>query len=702
MPNPKLASRLITERKTPDAARWISGQFARLIEAAPKNSVESKGKQYKDKLDQAIEFYMAHRAQTDTYRQLSHTQLIDQCNNTLHHLYAYVQSQVAMPLPMTEEGWDGSVGKYIAYAKWRFVCDGCGGVRPDISNIDGKNFCTRCQERYCHACMKCRKVRHADFLQYYTCNDTQNDYQACPECAPKTARCACCGNHYMGGEARPRVGIEFREVVEIVGDRKICWKCAGRYQRMECGHVGDRIYKIHTMPNVEDDLRDREEVRTEVTTCCHKCMTEHEDGDEHDIEYFNPKKPKVTSKSYKEVGSKRSFGVELELVQAKKMKPMPESIKHCWTSKADASLPGEGVELASTILYGDQGLKTIEELCEYAAKHKWSVDARAGFHLHVGLVDETPEQVGAVAMGYLQTYEMWASFVAPSRVRCKYCRRHKLTPEQAVALEPNKLMYQLTTGEGSDPGGHLDHLHWQRRVWCNWLSYLSRATVEIRFHHATKDYTKVANWVKAHTRFVDWCVAQGTPKAVYDRLVGKSCRQMFLLVVQEAWKDRELGRWFRGRMETLHGDCAFLPASNRKLRKKGIDPAAPRKTPETALTFNRRRLFAVSDGAGRWLLADNPRGDNYFINSRNEWDTSYFKWPSRAAAWEHAKLLASGMAGRPSIARPEAVGETAGTFEAAVLASGRRYSIRRWASPLATVEAVPEDEPIEEESTEEA
>jgi hypothetical protein len=643
--NPRLADRLRTEQRTPAAAEWLIGQYERLLAEAPKNSQESSLRVRMDILSQQLTDYRAHRQQGDPYRTSSHTNLCTGVQTAVYELVSILNRNIDGPrivTPCPEMAIEASVSHILENRNWQIACHGCGNWRRGCLEFGGVHYCRECVGRYTFMCTECNQ-RHAQnerCLQYD--NQTSTKRHICLTCHHKSRlpQCSRCGSRFSGKPAG-RTAMDARgdltaEVLETELGVKCCYACAGHYRRVDCGHISDDPIRITTIPNVEDDDREQDEVRRngiagQYTYHCHDCEHAHRGLRGNDLQHWNQSKKSVGGRQCREVGTKRSYGVELEVVQPKNMGPMPEHMKAVWTAKHDASLPEYGVEMASCILKGDEGLQVIKELCDYAKEHKWSVDCRAGFHLHLGLAEETPEQVAAVAIGYLHTYHLWSSFVAPSRVRCKYCRRHKATPESVVNLEPNKVLYALTAGEHPD-------IHESRRVWCNWQSYLSRSTVEIRFHQGTLIYEKVANWIKSHARFVDWCVKVGSHKEVHKLLKDKDVRQQFLFLAQVAWKDRKLARWLRERAETLHGDMSYLPPSNRKLRLAGKDPKKVQK-PTELIRVNGVPCFFIPAGGGTWVVSDSERNPGYFLDGSGNWSRDYKQFKSRAAAEAFARAF---------------------------------------------------------------
>ncbi len=597
---------LKTESKTAALSRWLSKLLTEMIAAAHPSSSEA-GWAFKENVNigAALTTYADHRKASDTARTSSHQALYRTFNEVLGRIVPSLNARwdVAIKLPCCEQDIADRFKAIISNERWLFFCRGCGGMERGTGTfwMEGKNcYCKACLDQYtmkCHGCES--RTDRNNIKSQETLRDTEacRDYFFCNKCCSKkldTKKCDACGCKYINGPAgNPNDEITPKEL-EVYG--KFCYVCASTYSRGECGHISARLYEVPCIPNVEDDDRDREDITGRGNSrVCANCRDKYSTGDD-DIQHWNVKNPKCSSKSYDEVGSKRSFGVEIEVCQPKNMRPMSEDIKAFWTSKRDASLPEIGVELASTILYGDTGLKVVKDLCDYAGNNDWRVDTRAGLHLHVGLPEEDIQRVAAVAMGYHLTYDLWSSFVAPSRQRCKYCRRNSYSPDNLLQRSAKDLIHALL----NDPSIE------GRRCWVNWHSYGLHNTVELRLHHGTLKYDKISNWVKAHTRFVDWCVEQGSPAKVYELLGKKNTRGQFLLVTQDAWKDRPLGRWYRKRASDLFDGCAPLPDSNRRLRKRGIEPSKYR--PGFDFSIGDKSAYICKMQERFYVISDHPTG----------------------------------------------------------------------------------------------
>lgn len=595
-------------------------------------------------LSGALDTYMAHRKENDPQRSPSHQSLYRTFNDVVRRVFSglcHKNRGVAVKLPCVEADLEALCRKLMDSNMWLFACRGCGGetrgTKADFwTSSTGLCYCKSCVDQYTHKCFHCdTRTPREESRQSQLIRDTKTGKQhcICPECVKKPSIksevCVDCECRYINGPAG-NADVTAEEIIDLRG-RGVCFHCAGTYQRGECNHVASRLYEVVSVPNVEDDDRDREDIGRGFSRVCAKCRDKYSTDDDA-VQHWNAQKKSCTSRTYEEVGSKRSFGVEIEVVQPQKMRPMPDDMKAYWTSKRDASLPEIGVELASTVLYGDSGLKVVKDLCDYAKRYDWRVDARAGLHLHIGLPDDGNLRMAAVAMGYHLTYDLWSSFVAPSRQRCKYCRKNSYAAEKLSTVSATDLIHMILTDPAIEG----------RRCWVNWHSYSLHNTVEIRLHHGTLMYDKIANWVKAHTRFVDWCSKQGTHEKVYEILGKLTVREQFLLITQDAWKDRALGRWFRGRAKELFDGCAPLPESNRKLRKRGVKPQDYKPGFNFQIGDMPAYVIKMSDRA--YCVCNHPTGGRKSqCISMDGWSTEgpAVQFPTRLAGLNFIKLAAA-------------------------------------------------------------
>lgn len=533
-----------TELRTREVAEWLMQQLNRVARNAPEGSQEQSLERSYEKVSNLLNEYMRSRSMAKEERDKHHLAMLDGVSSALSDLRSSLNGHSRAKSSQLDQPFDAgsleaSITALIERGDWAFCCDVCQSrTERNMMVLGEKKVCSRCKTQHTALCKTCEKRLFKEEMT----RAVQLDGEAffCSRHVPTGMKsCTVCRCAYMG---RPNVTMGNLNRADLKAQGiSACPNCSAALAKLDCGHWStDGGHRQALTIDTEDDNRDRDNVRENTRRVCGKCYAPP-DGDTRKPEYFRPEKDRVQGGLFLDIGSKRSFGVELEFCSVQRMPGMASAIKENWASKEDGSLPRGGVELASTILHGDEGLRTIKQLCDYASQHEWKVDARGGFHLHIGLTDDSAEQVAAIAMGYLMTYDVWRHLVAPSRsLTCKYCGPTNCIPADLLMLDSMRYITYLT--------GCND-----RRVWCNWHSYAIRRTVEIRIHQATKVYDKVANWVKAHARFCDWCSLVGNPKEIHDTLNGMNTHKLFNFLAAKAWNDQELAAWFMGRANDLHG-----------------------------------------------------------------------------------------------------------------------------------------------------
>jgi len=224
----------------------------------------------------------------------------------------------------------------------------------------------------------------------------------------------------------------------------------------------------------------------------------------------------VEEPTYRRTLSKRKFGVEIETHEDFNYRDLRPHT--CFACVPDGST--NGMEFVSPVLYGDQGLDAVKDVCEFARDNNWSVDSACGLHLHCDVSGESDENLKKIAIAYHYTYELWTSFISDSRKRNYYCAKHRWSPSTL-------LNYEYVMDWVNDVIGGT------RYTWCNWNAYGKHKTVELRFHSATLSANKITKFVKANLRFIDW-VCSLSMDEVNDLLGGTTVKQQFD-AISEYW-----------------------------------------------------------------------------------------------------------------------------------------------------------------------
>ncbi len=285
--------------------------------------------------------------------------------------------------------------------------------------------------------------------------------------------------------------------------------CATCYQELcaICGPCGITIWE------------DQAHTHSEGYTCCNDCYG----SDQWEHKGFFNETP-----TYNELGSKRKFGIELETSQCLNHPSIEEDT--IFACKEDRSV--DGMEFISPVLYGDEGLEAVEKICEHARRLNWDIDSACGYHIHLDLSDESPENCFKVAQAYHHTYDFWSSFISCSRQSNYYCTNHTFD--------------HLSFNEYSNFISWIEDVHGSHRYyWLNWNAYLDHRTVELRNHSGTLNFEKISNWIKVHTRFID-NVVKLSEAEISQKFHGTSIYDQFSLV-SDWWDDSSLSKFYLDR-----------------------------------------------------------------------------------------------------------------------------------------------------------
>lgn len=164
-----------------------------------------------------------------------------------------------------------------------------------------------------------------------------------------------------------------------------------------------------------------------------------------------------------------------------------------WEVKNDGSLDlcprgyTNPVEIVSPVLHGDEGLKAVKAVCEAIADFV-KVNRTCGLHVHHGL--NVPE-LRKLVTRWLAVERFFMQVLPPSRHNNGYCRTWQF--------------YNATA-----PGAREDLTRWFSRTMgtryttLNLESFSMRNTAEFRLHSGTSEYEKIANWIVATQRLIEF------------------------------------------------------------------------------------------------------------------------------------------------------------------------------------------------------
>lgn len=244
----------------------------------------------------------------------------------------------------------------------------------------------------------------------------------------------------------------------------------------------------------------------------------------------------VSIATYKRIGSKRKFGVEIETSSCSGCEDLRGQTK--FGCKTDPSISGR--EFDSPILYGDEGFQEIEDLLGYANDRNWYAGESCGCHTHYDMREETNVELYRVAYAYAKTHIFWLHCVSSDRGGSTYCG----PPEYGCT----DIRHEASNGTTfKNFCGHFD-----RYDYVNLSAYRAHGTFEVRLLEGTIDAETVCNWIAIHARFMDHVerlsfddldlLLSGDVHCVFDALI-------------KIVGDPGLMAWLRGRIDNYN--CSF-------------------------------------------------------------------------------------------------------------------------------------------------
>lgn len=229
--------------------------------------------------------------------------------------------------------------------------------------------------------------------------------------------------------------------------------------------------------------------------------------------------------------SRRTFGVEIEVITHTDPTDMANDISNAlidagysdgayyshydtvgregnhpvptqWKVMSDGSLHGEGFEVVSPILKGEDGFKQLKAVCSALVEPKYKVNKSCGLHIHHGMKDLDGESIG-MAFGLYHAYQRVIHYmVSPSRRNTAGNIFTKELPDSVVNLQSKfkgmtkeDAVHHIKGRLGCYDGPRTACRCNARYHTMNPLSILHFKTIEFRQHHGTTDYEKIRNWI---------------------------------------------------------------------------------------------------------------------------------------------------------------------------------------------------------------
>lgn len=187
-----------------------------------------------------------------------------------------------------------------------------------------------------------------------------------------------------------------------------------------------------------------------------------------------------------------------------------------WKITTDGSICDlNGIELVSPILKGEEGLKTVRKVYKVLKDLNTKVDKNCGFHVHVGVKDETLDFFKNLYKIYAGFEGVIDGFMPPSRRlnNNRYCKSISFMKDKISSIdnirEIERLISHTVPGES-------------RYVKLNINSFWRQGTIEFRHHSGTVNSSKALSWIMVCLRMVERAkkeLSQGMQDVVSETIV---------------------------------------------------------------------------------------------------------------------------------------------------------------------------------------
>jgi hypothetical protein len=205
--------------------------------------------------------------------------------------------------------------------------------------------------------------------------------------------------------------------------------------------------------------------------------------------------------------SKLTFGIEIECynftrnslidaANANGLQVRSEAYNHSDNDRyfkivSDSSLIGENTqEVVSPILNGNNGLNSLETLCNALANVDARVNRSCGLHVHIGAANMTDEHYCRLVRNYQAIEKAVDSFMAPSRRANNSHWCHSL---QGINFATCATKNDIARA-----------MQYDRYFKVNAVAYNRHRTIEFRQHQGTTDYEKISKWVLFLAKLVEY------------------------------------------------------------------------------------------------------------------------------------------------------------------------------------------------------
>lgn len=265
---------------------------------------------------------------------------------------------------------------------------------------------------------------------------------------------------------------------------------------------------------------------------CESCHHEYEDEDDEENEDGIPERawkseslPEFMSKTNEYgtfIKSNRIFSAEIEAYYPSRdvIRDVANILPRAIGISGDGSLDSRGVEFQTPKLKGKNGEEQLLNMCRVLNSHDFTVNGRAGLHIHIdgkGLLPKTktkhsPTALKNMIVFYLVYEDVLLSFLPPSRRGNRYADQmsKRYCIDEVIklkSLEQLEQMWYRETKRKAIKYSKSRKYHDSRYSGVNLHPLLTDGHLEIRYHSGTINSTKILEWCNLHLSVVDLAVA---------------------------------------------------------------------------------------------------------------------------------------------------------------------------------------------------
>lgn len=215
--------------------------------------------------------------------------------------------------------------------------------------------------------------------------------------------------------------------------------------------------------------------------------------------------------TFRSLGVGRRFGVELELIFPSHIgrydidSALAAAGLTGWRAKSDMSLSGNGWEIVSPVLAGEDGLEQIKTACRVVKQLGANPNRSCGMHVHHEIRDLNVSQVKQVFHTWATNQHLIDGLVAQSRRgRQRYCGTIR-----------DEELRQVDRAQDLRSIGYLGRFYSN----LNLGAYGRYGTLEIRQHQGTCNAEKVISWIRFGQAVIEAAAAgQVTAETSHSRV----------------------------------------------------------------------------------------------------------------------------------------------------------------------------------------